>query len=151
MDERNHAINNKKICPNTRIAQFTVGVIFFINVSCAVVFILQPQNYMGGFEISGDQGRVIVQALGILFLMWNVTYPPVILDPIKYKTLFKIILIQQAIGLIGESWLMTTLPDGHAALRATGLRFIVFDGLGLVFMGLAYLLIIKKIRNSSDI
>lgn len=150
MDQVNHRKNMISFHPNIRIVQLVVGVIFLINISCAVVFILQPQKYMGGFEISGDQGRVLVQALGILFLMWNVTYPPVIFNPMKHMTLFRIIIFQQAIGVIGESWLMLSLPTGHTALRATGLRFIFFDGLGLVLMLLAYLLMIKKPENSSD-
>ena len=54
---------------------------------------------------------------------------------------FVVILAQQAIGLAGETWMWATLPPGHAALRATGLRFIAFDGAGLVGMGLAFWLL----------
>jgi hypothetical protein len=52
--------------------------------------------------------------------------------------LFAVLLAQQAIGLVGESWLWLTLPPGHEALRITGLRFILFDGAGLVAMAIAY-------------
>jgi hypothetical protein len=65
--------------PHDRIAQFIVGMVFLINISCAIAFIFQPNQYMGGFELDGIQGRLVVQAMGILFLMWNVTYPPVFL------------------------------------------------------------------------
>ena len=48
------------------------------------------------------------------------------------------ILVQQAIGLLGELWMWLSLPAGHPTLLATGGRFILFDGLGLVLMGGAY-------------
>lgn len=122
----------------TWIARLTVAAVFVMNVSCALAFIFQPDRYAGGFEVSGAAGRVIVQGFGILFLMWNATYPPVILQPAKQKTLFIIILIQQTIGVAGESWFYLQLPAGHSALRAAGLRFIFFDGLGLVLLSIAY-------------
>ncbi|MBN1536958.1 MAG: hypothetical protein JW908_09525 [Anaerolineales bacterium] len=139
--------NNTKIrryYPRDRLAQLVVGIVFILNVTCAMAFICQPQKYMGGFEIDGVQGRVMVQAIGILFLMWNATYPLVIDNPSRHKALFGVILAQQAIGVFGESWLMISLPAGHAALQATGLRFIYFDSAGLIFMGLAFYFLMKK-------
>jgi hypothetical protein len=131
--------------PLLRISQGAVGMVFILNITCAFAFIFQPEKYMGGFEIGGEQGRLVVQALGILFLMWNATYPPVLIDPIKHKTLFGVVLLQQAIGFFGESWLLLTLPAGHAAITSTVLRFIYFDGGGLILMGLAYFLLMKTI------
>lgn len=122
----------------TWFARLAVGLVFVVNINCALAFILQPERYTAGFEVGGAPGKNIVQGFGILFLMWNVTYPPVILRPNAHKMLFWIILIQQAIGVIGETWLWLALPAGHAALAATGLRFILFDGLGLALMGLAF-------------
>lgn len=121
------------------LARGAVGFVFTVNIYCALEFILQPQNYMGGFELSGVSGKIIVQSLGILFLMWNATYPPVISRPAAHLTLFVVILIQQLIGLVGETWLLLNLPAGHPALYATGLRFTIFDGFGLLSMGAAYL------------
>ena len=119
-------------------ARLAVGFVFIVNVECAMAFILHPEKYIAGFEVGGVAGKVIVQSLGILFLMWNTTYPLVILRPQAHTTLFFIIICQQAIGVVGETWLWLALPAGHAALAATGLRFIVFDGLGLLLMGLAF-------------
>lgn len=130
--------------PRDRIAQFVVGVVFILNITCAIAFICQPEKYMGGFEIDGVQGRLVLQAMGILFLMWNATYPPVVVNPVRHKTLFGVILIQQAIGVIGESWLMLTIPAGYPALLAIVLRFVYFDGAGLILMGLAYYSLTKK-------
>jgi hypothetical protein len=125
----------------TWFARLSVGFVFAVNLNCARAFILQPEKYAPGFEISGLPGKAAVQGFGILFLMWNATYPLVILQPNKNRSLYWVILIQQAIGVIGETWLWLQLPTGHAALAATGLRFILFDGFGLVLMGAALALL----------
>jgi hypothetical protein len=80
----------------------------------------------------------MVQAIGLLFLMWNTTYPLVLLHPDRFRNLFAVVLAQQAIGVVGETWLLFSLPAGHPALWATGLRFTVFDTLGLVAMGMVF-------------
>lgn len=121
-----------------RIAQLIVASVFALNVSCALAFLVQPEAYAGSFEMTGVPGRVFVQALGILFLMWNTTCPLVILDPVRYKILFVIVLVQQFLGLLGESVLWLTLPTGHAVLADAGLRFILFDGAGLAALALAW-------------
>ncbi|UCF60477.1 MAG: hypothetical protein JSV37_12030 [Anaerolineaceae bacterium] len=126
------------------LARFVVGVVFVINVSCALAFLSQPERYVPGFELTGVQGRIIVQAIGILFLMWNATYPLVVIHPDRYRTLFAIVLVQQTIGVLGETWLLTTLPAGHPALWATGVRFIVFDGLGLIAMAIVFWLLERR-------
>ena len=123
----------------TWFVRLAVGFVFAVNLNCALVFILKPERYAPGFEISGVSGIVAVQGFGILFLMWNATYPPVLVRPDRHRTLFAVILAQQAIGLAGETWMWAALPAGHAALWATGLRFIIFDAAGLVGMGLVFL------------
>jgi hypothetical protein len=112
-----------------------------VNISAAFGYIFQPEKYVSGFEVDGVAGRVILQGIGILFLMWNTTYPLVILQPRRYLTLFVIVLVQQAIGVIGESWLWGSIPAGHEALKQTGLRFIIFDGGGLILMLLFFFLL----------
>ena len=126
------------------LARFVVGVVFVINVSCALAFLLRPDRYAPGFELTGVQGRIMVQAMGILFLMWNATYPLVIIHPHRYRTLFAVVLAQQTIGVLGETWLLTSLPIEHSALWGTGLRFIVFDGLGLMGMGILFWLVGRR-------
>ena len=123
------------------LARAVVGLVFFFNVTCALAFVAWPDRYTSGFEVSGVPGRVVVRGIGILFLMWNATYPPVLLWPDQNRALFAVILAQQAIGLAGETWMWMALPPGHDALWATGLRFIAFDGAGLVGMGLVFLLL----------
>ena len=126
------------------LARAVVGLVFFFNVTCAIPFIVWPDRYAPSFEVSGVPGQALVRGMGILFLMWNATYPPVLVRPEHNRTLFLVILAQQAIGLAGETWMWVALPAGHAALRATGLRFIAFDGAGLVGMGLIYWLLQRR-------
>ena len=120
-------------------ARLAAGSVFVANVSCAAAFLLQPERYVPAFELEGAPGRVMVQALGILFLMWNVTYPPVLIQPDRHWPVVGVILVQQALGLAGETWLWLSLPPAHSVLRDTGLRFMLFDGAGLVTMGSACL------------
>lgn len=132
-------------------SRLAVSTVFILNLTCALDFLIRPGMYTTGFEVSGEVGRVIVQSIGILFLMWNATYPPVIFQPHKQLTLFAVILVQQLIGVVGESWLYFSLPEIHQALRDTGFRFIIFDGSGLVLMLVAFVLLHKKsIINISE-
>lgn len=110
------------------------ALVFAINVSCALQFIFSPSSFAGAYELQGTSGNVAVQGIGIAFLMWNATYPLFIVRPDRYRALGVIIIVQQAIGCIGESALLLSLPQGHEVLAASILRFIAFDGAGLVAM-----------------
>lgn len=119
----------------TRIA---VALVFAINVQCAVSFVLWPESYAGGFELSGVPGAAAVQGLGVAFLMWNATYPAVIANPRRFRALYVVVLVQQIVGLVGETWIRLSLPAGHATLAAGIERFIAFDAIGLVLMAAAF-------------
>jgi len=121
-------------CATLWLARVTLAAVFCFNVSCGLAFIAQPAAYAPGFEVSGIAGETLVRGLGILFLMWNTTYPLAIWNPRRYRWLFLIIVVQQAIGTAGETWMLLTLPPGHTALATTGARFIAFDGGGLLAM-----------------
>lgn len=126
------------------VARITVAAVFAVNVQCALAFALTPERYSAGFELGGVPGAAAVRGLGIAFLMWNATYPLVIWQPDRYRALFAVVLAQQTIGLIGETWLLGTLPAGHDTLAASITRFIAFDGAGLLVMGAAYLLLVSR-------
>ncbi len=131
----------------TRVA---VGTVLVLNLQCALAFLFRPEAYAGSFELSGLPGSIAVRSFGILFLMWNSTYPAVIWRPTKQAGLFAIILIQQLIGVLGETWLWLQLPpEGYAALIETGRRFILFDAAGLVVMAAAYLVLWKSTHRRS--
>ena len=130
-----------KRCAALWLARLALVVVFCFNVSCGLAFVARPALYAPGFEVSGAPGKALVRGMGILFLMWNVTYPLAIWRPWRYRWLFLIILVQQAVGLAGETWMLLTLPPGHAALAETGYRFVAFDGGGLAAMLVAFVLL----------
>ena len=132
------------------LARVAVGLVFLFNVDCALAFIIRPASYSPGFEVSGVPGEAMVRGIGILFLMWNATYPPVLVKPDRYQVLFGVILVQQAIGFVGESWMWLTLPEGHEALQTTAQRFIIFDGFGLLAMGLSFWILRRATRHRAD-
>jgi len=120
--------------------RLAVGLVLVANLTAAIPYVIDPAAYAGAFELSGVPGAAMVRGLGILFLMWNVTYLPVIIDPLRQRTLFVVVLVQQVIGLAGEIWIVASLPAAHATLAAAGLNFIVFDGAGLALLVLAFAL-----------
>lgn len=126
-------------------ARVAVGAVFLMNIQCALSFIIWPERFAGGFGLAGVPGQVALRGLGIAFLMWNATYPPVMWDPQRFRTVFGIVIAQSLIGLIGESWLLLSLPAGHPEIAASLTRFIVFDAAGLVLMAAAFAMLRTRI------
>ncbi len=128
--------------------------VFAINVHCSLSFVLTPGDYAAAYELSGVAGEAAIQGIGIAFLMWNATYPAFIVAPQRFRVLGWVILAQQAIGLVGEALLLANLTNwtgvaaGHEMLAASITRFIIFDGVGLVLMSIAFvsLLIVDNSR-----
>ena len=133
---------------NCRLARVALSVVLIANLSAALPFVLRPADYAAGFELSGVPGEVAVRGLGILFLMWAVPFFPAIIHPARYRIAFTCVLAMQVIGLAGELLMLMGLPAGHAALRATGLRFVAFDGAGLLLLLVAYRLTFDVSRMS---
>ena len=102
----------------------------------------RPKLYMGGYELSGEVGRAVVVGYGILFLMWQVPYFFAVFDPVKQKISLISAVLMQTIGQVGESLLYRTIPLEHKVLRGSVMRFIIFDGAGLVLLLAALSLII---------
>ena len=122
------------------------AAVFAVNVQCAVQFVLWPGAFSAAYELSGVAGEAAVRGIGITFLMWNATYPAVIANPERFRALGWVVLVQQAIGLVGETCLLLTLPAGHDLLASSVLRFVAFDGAGLVLMGVAWALALVTSR-----
>ena len=133
----------------TIITRIAFTLVFLLNVQCALQFIFTPEGFAPSYELSGVPGIIATQGMGITFLMWNVTYPAFIVAPKRFKVLGYVILAQQAVGLVGESCLLLGLPAGHALLSASILRFIIFDGIGLVIMAVAFILLCKTLKARS--
>lgn len=130
-------------------ARVAFAAVFALNVMCALQFVIDPGSYAGAYELEGVAGEAAVRGIGIAFLMWNATYPAFIAAPPRFRVLGWVILAQQAIGLVGESLLLCSLPAGHDVLAGSVMRFIAFDGAGLVLMGVAFALLVVRSRTSA--
>jgi hypothetical protein len=119
-------------------ARLLIGYVLVVNVQAAVLFLAQPESFAAGFELSGTAGRGMVQGMGLLFLMWNVPYAVALSHPLKRRVSLLEALVMQAIGVFGETFLLFGLPAGHPALVDSVGRFILFDGIGLGALVLAY-------------
>jgi hypothetical protein len=128
------------------LARVLIGTVLFINVQCALLFLSQPSVYIPGFALEGGAGIVYVRGIGLLFLMWNVPYFAAVLDPMKNRVSLYEATIMQAIGLVGETLLLLSLPVGYQALHNTIRRFILFDAVGLVLL----LLAVWVTRNANE-
>ena len=120
------------------IARLLVLVVFVVNVQCALQFVLWPWDYVGAYQLEGASAEAVVRSIGICFLMWNTTYPPVIVRPERYRMLFGVVIAQQLVGLVGESLLYLSLGPELPILASSVMRFIVFDGAGLVLLAVAF-------------
>jgi hypothetical protein len=115
------------------LARLLIGVVFFFNLQCAVVFILNPGAYTAGFELTGAAGEGMLRGMGLLFLMWNVPYAVALSHPRRRRVSLLEAVAMQALGFFGET-LLLGLPGGHPALVDTVGRFILFDGVGLALL-----------------
>lgn len=134
-------------------ARVAVAIVFALNVQCALQFALWPEAFAGAYELSGVAGQAAVRGLGVAFLMWNATYPAVIASPRRFRALHAVVLVQQLIGLVGETAILLGLPGGHDVLAASIQRFIAFDAAGLVLMMATFIwlqLVPRKITGQSS-
>ena len=112
-------------------ARILIGLVLVINVQCALVFFTNPARFAPAYELSGISGAAAIRGFAVLFLMWNVPYVVGLISPVKYRVSLYEAIAMQSIGLIGESFILWTLPFENFILRESVLRFIIFDGAGL--------------------
>jgi hypothetical protein len=124
-------------------ARGLIGLVFFFNIQCAVVFLTWPQAFAPAFELSGEVGEAMLSGLGILFLMWNVPYALACVHPVRRIVSLYEAAVMQFIGVLGESLVLLSLSAGHGVLRESLGRFIVFDAAGLGLLLLAIWLVRK--------
>lgn len=111
-----------------------IFLVLAMNLQCALTYILNPFPYVAPFELSGEPGQAAVVGIGILFIMWQVPYVFALIHPLRnHRSLLEAV-IMQAIGLLGESLLFRSIPLTHTTLRASILRFIIFDAGGLLLL-----------------
>lgn len=116
------------------VSRVLIGAVAFSNLLAAFQFMLQPDIYAPGFELQGEIGTAMIQGMGLLFLMWNVPYIVALLHPYQHLVSLIEAVVMQAIGVIGESILLSLLQGSHPVIRASVIRFIFFDGGGLVLL-----------------
>lgn len=130
------------------LARALIALVVFINIQCSVAFLMTPDLYVHSFDLQEPSGIFMIQGLGLLFLMWNVPYLFALWHPKNHVVSLIESVIMQAVGFIGESILLSQVPAQYPALRSSVIRFIIFDGSGLVLLLLAFLII--RIRSCSS-
>jgi hypothetical protein len=133
------------------LARLLIGIVTAWNLQAAFVFIFLPSGFVNAYELSGMTGEAAIRGFGILFLMWNVPYLFALKDPIRYQLALTFALLMQSIGLMGESYILSTLTGGHVLLRDSILRFIIFDGVGLLLLAIAWAMIQYKKSSESTL
>ena len=131
------------------LARGLIALVTAWNLQAALTFILWPERFAPGFELSGVPGAAAVRGTGVLFVMWNVPYLVALWHPRKYRLALGMALAMQFIGLVGESLILMTLPKENALLHASILRFIMFDGSGLLLLATAFWLVQKDAKSKN--
>jgi hypothetical protein len=114
------------------IGRALIGLVLLVNAQSALVFFFNPARFAPAYELIGVPGQAAIRGMAVLFLMWNVPYVIALVNPLKYRVSLYEAIAMQSIGLIGESLIFGSLPIEHVVLRGSILRFILFDGSGLV-------------------
>jgi len=135
--------------PNSKVWQvwagrILIGVVLFLNLDAAISFMVSPSLFVGAFSLEGVPGEAAIVGTGILFLMWQVPYILATLNPIRHRVSVFEALVMQSVGFIGESLLWMKLPETYRILRSSILRFIIFDGVGVLLIIIAIVLTKKK-------
>ncbi|MGB4594606.1 MAG: hypothetical protein WBI14_01705 [Anaerolineaceae bacterium] len=131
------------------LSQFLIALVLVSNLIAAISFVFDPQAYVGGFELARIPGEAAVVGIGILFLMWQVPYAFAVTDPVRWFLSLIEAIIMQIIGLVGESLLFTKIDPAFLTLRSSIARFILFDGLGLALLMIAWAIATKVRENQS--
>ena len=128
-------------------ARFLIAIVTAWNLQAALVFILWPERFVPGFELTGVPGAAAVRGTGILFVMWNVPYLAALWHPRKFRLALGMALTMQFVGLVGESFIWVTLSQGHTLLRTSIMRFIAFDASGLLLLAAAFWLVQQDVKS----
>ena len=123
------------------VARVLIAIVLTWNLEAAISFLVSPAPYLAAFELQGLPGEIAVAGTGLLFLMWQVPYVLALVNPLKFKVSLIEALVMQIIGLVGESILLTRITSEHAMLSSSITRFILFDGIGVVLLGGALVLV----------
>jgi hypothetical protein len=116
------------------LARVCVAAVLLSNLQCAVAFWLDPAAYTPAFQLAGAVGDAVLRGIAVLFVMWNVPYIVAVTHPTRHRmSLFESVAMQ-ALGTAGETAILFMVPPGLSALRSALIRFILFDGAGLLVL-----------------
>ena len=121
-------------------ARFLIAAVIGWNLQVAYVFLFSPEDFVSTFALSGIPGEAAVRGMAVLFVMWNIPYLVAFWHPRRHRVSLYEAIAMQTIGLLGESFILSTLGTGHALLHTSITRFIAFDAAGLVLLVGAFLL-----------
>ena len=127
------------------VARVLVGIVFAVNLSCAIPFFLTPGSFVDAYQLAGEGAAAAIAGMGVAFAMWNVTYLPVLFDPGRFRVVFGVVIAQQVVGLAGEIAIWRSLDAAQAVLAASIMRFVIFDAIGLVLLVIGFVLSRKGI------
>ncbi len=116
------------------VSRLLIAIVLFWNLQAAFYFMLSPQNYVASFQLEGVPGKAAIMGIGILFLMWQVPYILALLHPVRFRVSLLEAVIMQSIGFVAETGLLFSIPMEYQQLRSSILRFIIFDGAGLLLL-----------------
>ena len=119
------------------LSRATIALVILWNVQCAITFLVWPDHFVSSFDLAGVPGEAAIRGVGVLFLMWNVPYAIAFWHPIRYRISHLEAIAMQTIGLLGETLIWMSLSPAQRVLRSSLLRFMAFDGAGLVLLLLA--------------
>lgn len=122
------------------VARIFIFAVFACNMQCVYSFMVHPEDAIAAYQLAGLGAEPVARSIGISFLLWNCTYPLPIFKPDRYRTIFGIVVFQQAIALLLEIWLLFTLGPEQQILANAIIKFIRFDAPGIVLLGLAFFL-----------
>ena len=121
-------------------ARFLIAAVIGWNLQVAYIFLVSPENFISSFELRGLPGEAAVRGMAVLFVMWNIPYLVALWHPRRHRVSLYEAIAMQTVGLLGESFILSTLGVGHALLHISITRFIAFDAAGLVLLVGAFLL-----------
>jgi uncharacterized membrane protein YjfL (UPF0719 family) len=81
--------------------------------------------------------------------MWQVPYVFALVHPQRNRRSLLEANLMQGIGLAGETLLLRSIPEVYAALKASILRFVIFDAVGLLLLLLALIYILRLLKSET--
>jgi hypothetical protein len=129
----------KKYIPNLA-ARLCIVCVFAWNMSCAISFIIDPSQGTVGYELSGVGAIAAIRGMGVIMLMWNISYIPLIYKPSRFRCMFVVVIIQQLIAVAGDMYVVLFDASSASMLYDSVTRFLMFDIAGIVLLIIAYFL-----------